>query len=73
MPRDRSAIWLPTSVRSRSRIDTALYRIMKVSAASATIADSVPLIPIIEYSASPSDAATSTMQMAMKIVEIRII
>src|SRR6185312_14225074 len=44
----------------------------KVSAVSATIADSVPLIPATENRIRPSDAATSTMQMAMKIVEMRI-
>ena len=60
-------------MRSRSRIDTALYRIRKVSAVRATIADSDPLMPATEYSTSPRDAATSTMQMAMKIVEMRII
>jgi hypothetical protein len=48
VPRDRSVIWLPTSVRSRSRIETALYRIRKVSAVSATIADSEPPIPATE-------------------------
>ena len=37
------------------------------------MADSEPLMPATEYRISPSDAATSTMQMAMKIVEIRII
>jgi hypothetical protein len=36
------------------------------------IADSDPEIPATEYRMSPSDAATNTMQMAMKIVEIRI-
>ena len=30
-------------------------------------------MPATEYSTRPSEAATSTMQMAMKIVEIRII
>jgi hypothetical protein len=40
---------------------------------SATIADSEALMPAMEYSTRPSDAATSTMQMAMKIVEMRII
>ena len=39
---------------------------------SATIADSDPLIPATEYRTRPRDAATSTMQMAMKIVEMRI-
>jgi hypothetical protein len=39
---------------------------------SATIADSNPLMPAAEYRSRPSDAATSTMQMAMKIVEMRI-
>ena len=39
---------------------------------SATIADSDPLIPATEYRTKPSEAATSTMQMAMKIVEMRI-
>ena len=32
----------------------------------------MPLMPAIEYSTRPSEAATSTMQMAMKIVDIRI-
>src|SRR3954452_15212812 len=45
---------------------------MKVSAASATMADSDIENPASENSTSPSDAATSTMQIAMKIVEIRI-
>src|SRR4051794_30927316 len=45
---------------------------MKVSAASATMADSDIEMPATEYSTSPSEAATSTMQIAMKIVEIRI-
>src|SRR3954468_24856208 len=45
---------------------------MKVSAVSATIADSDIEIAATEYSTSPSEAATSTMQMATKIVEIRI-
>ncbi|WP_245321414.1 hypothetical protein [Bradyrhizobium sp. NAS96.2] len=39
---------------------------------SATIADSDPLMPATEYRTKPSEAATSTMQMAMKIVEMRI-
>ena len=41
--------------------------------ANATSADSEPEMPAIEYRIRPSDAATSTMQMAMNIVEIRII
>src|SRR3954451_16701341 len=45
---------------------------MKVSAASATMPDSGIEMPATEYSTSPSDAATSTMQIAMKMVEIRI-
>src|SRR4051794_21407809 len=45
---------------------------MKVSAASATMADSDIEMPATEYSTSPSEAATNTMQIAMKIVEIRI-
>src|SRR3954447_10094198 len=45
---------------------------MKVSAVSATIADSDIEIAATEYSTSPSEAATSTMQIATKIVEIRI-
>src|SRR5258708_25364285 len=45
---------------------------MKVSAASATIADSMAEMPATEYSTRPSEAATSTMQMATKIVEMRI-
>src|SRR6188474_3256762 len=45
---------------------------MKVSAVSATIADSEPLMPSTEYRIRPSEAATSTMQMAMKTVEMRI-
>ena len=36
------------------------------------MADSVPLMPAMEYRTRPSEAATSTMQMAMKIVEMRI-
>jgi hypothetical protein len=36
------------------------------------MADSVPLIPATEYRTRPKDAATNTMQMAMKIVEMRI-
>src|ERR1043166_4517850 len=36
------------------------------------IADSEPLMPSTEYRIRPSEAATSTMQMAMKIVEMRI-
>src|SRR4051794_11193677 len=45
---------------------------MKVSAFSATIPDSDIESAATEYSTSPSEAATSTMQMATKIVEIRI-
>src|SRR3954449_8729865 len=45
---------------------------MKVSAVSATIPDSDIESAATEYSTSPSEAATSTMQMATKIVEIRI-
>src|SRR3954470_11484599 len=45
---------------------------MKVSAVSATIADSDIDMAATEYSTSPSEAATSTMQRATKIVEIRI-
>src|SRR5690348_16128591 len=45
----------------------------KVSAVSATSADSYPLMPAQEYSTRPREAATSTMQTAMKMVEIRII
>ncbi len=41
-------------------------------AVSATIADSDPLMPATEYRTKPNEAATSTMQMAMKIVEMRI-
>src|SRR5271165_4963964 len=37
------------------------------------MADSDPEMPAIEYRIRPTDAATSTMQMAIKIVEIRII
>ena len=57
---------------TRSRIETALYRIRKVSTVSATIADLEPEMPATEYRIRPSDAATSTMQTAMKIVEMRI-
>ena len=32
----------------------------------------MPLMPATEYRTRPSEAATSTMQMAMKIVEMRI-
>jgi hypothetical protein len=32
----------------------------------------MPLIPATEYRMRPREAATSTMQMAMKIVEMRI-
>ncbi|WP_245407618.1 hypothetical protein [Rhodopseudomonas faecalis] len=46
---------------------------MKVSTVIATIADSPKLNRAIEYSTIPSEAETSTMQMAMNIVEMRII
>src|SRR5258708_18689662 len=45
----------------------------KVNAARATIADSGAGSPTSVYSTKPSEAAIKTMQIATKIVEIRII
>ena len=71
VPRERSAIWSPRSVRSRRRVLTVLKRAMPVRAANATIAD--VLAPTLKprYSTAPTEAAMSMTQTAIKMALMR--
>src|SRR4029077_16537728 len=67
VPRERSAIWLPTSKRSRCRLVTELTITSAVSVAMATTDASMPVKPNDRKLTAPAHAAISTMQNAMKM------